>query len=34
MDTFLNIDPKDKESLLKILPISKELPEYLKVKSK
>ncbi len=34
MNQYTNIDPKDKESLLKILPISKELPEYLKVKSK
>ena len=34
MDSYSNIETKDKESLLKILPISKDLPEDLKVKSK
>lgn len=34
MDQFVKIDPTDKESLLKILPFSKELPDDLKVKTK
>lgn len=33
MDKFVNINPNDKESLLKILPFSKELPEDLKIKT-
>jgi len=34
MDNFSNIDPKDKERLLKILPNSKDLPEDLKIQTK
>lgn len=34
MDQFVKIDPTDKESLLKILPFSKELPVDLKLKTK
>lgn len=34
MDQFVKINPDDKESLRRILPFSKELPEYLKVKTK
>lgn len=33
MDKFVNIHPNDKESLLKILPFSKDLPEDLKIKT-
>lgn len=34
MDQFVKIGPTDKESLLKILPFSKELPEELRLKTK
>ncbi|ARE89040.1 IS66 family transposase [Clostridium formicaceticum] len=34
MNHFSNVDPQDKESLLKLLPFSKELPESLKVQAK
>lgn len=34
IDSYSNIDPNDKESLLKILPNSKDLPEDLKIKTK
>lgn len=34
MDQFVKINPADKESLLKILPFSQDLPEDLKVKTK
>lgn len=34
MNNFLNIDPTDKESLFKILPFSKDIPEELRIKTK
>ena len=34
MDQFVKIDPSDKESLLKVLPFSRNLPEELKIKTK
>ncbi|ARE86627.1 IS66 family transposase [Clostridium formicaceticum] len=34
MNHFSNVDPQDKESLLKLLPFSKDLPEDLKVQAK
>ena len=34
MNSFVDIDPKDKDSLLKILPFSKELPDDLKIQTK
>nr|WP_048407530.1 hypothetical protein [Clostridium aceticum] len=34
MDNLPNVEPQDKESLLKLLPFSKDLPEDLKVQAK
>lgn len=34
MNNFPNVDPQDKESLLELLPFSKDLPEDLKVQTK
>lgn len=34
MNKFANIDPTDKDSLIKILPFSKDLPDDLKIKTK
>ncbi|WP_202708550.1 hypothetical protein [Sporosalibacterium faouarense] len=34
IDKFTEIDPTDKENLLKILPFSKNLPDDLKIKTK
>jgi len=34
MNNFVSIDPTDKDSLLKILPFSKDLPGDLKIQSK